>query len=100
MWIAQAGDRYYVFSAGDAGKVKRIRHTAKVRLAACDVRGKVKSDWMDGVARILTDPADVAKALQALRTKYGAQMRFTDLFSKLLGRFRKRAYIEIVLTGD
>jgi hypothetical protein len=26
------GERYYVFSAGDAGKVKRIRATPRVRL--------------------------------------------------------------------
>ena len=95
-----AGDRYYVFSVGDAGKVKRIRVTPRVRLAACDVRGNVKSAWVDGEARVVSDPAVVAVALQALRVKYGLQMRFTDFFAKLSGRFRKRAYIEIVLPAD
>jgi PPOX class probable F420-dependent enzyme len=32
VWIARVGERYYVFSAGDAGKVKRIRATPRVRL--------------------------------------------------------------------
>jgi PPOX class probable F420-dependent enzyme len=97
VWIAGAGDRYYVFSAGDAGKIKRIRNDARVRLAACDLRGNVKSDWMDGRARIIADDAGIAAALAALRRKYGLQMRFTDFFAKLSGRFGKRAYIEIVL---
>jgi uncharacterized protein len=34
VWIARAADRYYIFSAGDAGKVKRIRATPRVRMAA------------------------------------------------------------------
>jgi PPOX class probable F420-dependent enzyme len=97
VWMAGRGDRYYVFSAGDAGKVKRIRATSRVRLAACDLRGNVKSDWIDGEARIVSEPAEVAKALQALRVKYGFKMLFTNFFAKLSGRFYKRAYIEIRL---
>ncbi|HEY6642049.1 PPOX class F420-dependent oxidoreductase [Povalibacter sp.] len=97
VWIARGDDRYYVFSAGDAGKVKRIRVTPRVRLAACDLRGNVKSAWIDGEARLITEPTGIAAALQALRRKYGLQMRLTDFFAKLSGRFQKRAYIEISL---
>lgn len=100
VWIARLGDRYYVFSAGGAGKVKRIRVTPRVRLAACDVRGQVKSAWRDGEARIISDSTTIATALQALRAKYGLQMRFADFFAKLSGRFRKRAYIEISLQNE
>jgi PPOX class probable F420-dependent enzyme len=95
VWIAEARGRYYVFSAGDAGKVKRIRATSRVRIAACDLRGNVKSAWIDGTARIVAEPPVIADALRALRAKYGLQMRFTDFFAKLSGRFAKRAYIEI-----
>ena len=96
VWIAGSADRFYVFSAGDAGKVKRIRVSSRCILAACDLRGNVTGEWIDAEARIVTEPAVVAVALQALRSKYGFQMRFTDFFAKLSGRFRKRAYIEIV----
>jgi uncharacterized protein len=95
VWIAEAQGRYYVFSAGDAGKVKRIGATSRVRIAACDLRGNVKSAWIDGTARIVSEPPVIADALRALRAKYGLQMRFTDFFAKLSGRFAKRAYIEI-----
>lgn len=98
VWIAEARGRYYVFSAGDAGKVKRIHATARVRLAACDLRGNVRGEWIDGDARIVSEPSVVTAALRALRAKYGMQMRFTDFFAKLSGRFSKRAYIEITLT--
>ncbi len=95
VWIAGTAGRYYVFSAGDAGKVKRIRNDPRVRLAACDLRGNVRGDWIEGRARIVSDPATIAVALAALRAKYGLQMRFGDFFAKLTGRFGRRAYIEI-----
>jgi len=98
VWIATAGSRSYAFSAGDAGKVKRIRATSKIRMAACDIRGNVKSEWIQGEARVVSDPETIALALRALRSKYGLQMRFTDFFAKLSGRFSKRAYIEITLS--
>ena len=98
VWIAQVGERYYVFSAGAAGKVKRIRSTPRVRLAACDMRGNVRSDWMDAHARIVSNPALIAAARKALRSKYGFMMRLTDCMATITGRIRRRAYIEIELT--
>lgn len=97
VWIAAVANRYYVFSTGDAGKVKRIRVAARIRLAACDIRGNVKTGWINGEARIVSDPAAITVALRAMRAKYGLQMWIGDLFAKLTGRFNKRAYIEITL---
>ena len=71
VWIAEVAPRYYIFSAGDAGKVKRIRATPRVRIAACDVRGNIKSAWMEARARILSDAALIAQVRKALRSKYG-----------------------------
>lgn len=95
VWIAPMNGRHYVFSEADAGKVKRIRATPRVRLAACDIRGNVKSDWMEGRARIVSDPALLAQVKRAFRAKYGLVMWLTDLFATLSGRMRRRAYIEI-----
>jgi PPOX class probable F420-dependent enzyme len=98
VWIAPVAGRYYVFSAGDAGKVKRIRATPRVRLAACDLRGNLRSDWVEARARIVSDPALIAEVRKALRGKYGFMMRLTDLVATITGRIRRRAYIEIELT--
>jgi PPOX class probable F420-dependent enzyme len=100
VWIAELAGRYYVFSAGDAGKVKRIRATSRVRLAACDVRGQVRSAWIDARARIVSERALIAGARNALRRKYGLVMMLTDLVATLAGRLRRRAYIEIELQPD
>lgn len=95
VWIVEVARRYYVFSAGDAGKVKRIRATPRVRIAACDVRGNVQSAWIDAGARITVDSELIAQVRQALRSKYGLLMRLLDLMATMTGRIRRRAYIEI-----
>jgi uncharacterized protein len=99
VWIAKIAERYYVFSAGDAGKVKRIRATPKVRLAACDIRGNVKSGWLEGQGRIVSDPALLLEVRRALRDKYGFLMWLTDVMATITGRMRRRAYIEIDLVA-
>lgn len=100
VWIAQLAQRYYVFSAGEAGKVKRIRATPRVRLAACDVRGNVRSAWIEARARIVSDPALIPQIRKALREKYGLVMRLADAMATMSGRIRRRAYIEIELVGS
>ncbi|MBI4695000.1 MAG: PPOX class F420-dependent oxidoreductase [Gammaproteobacteria bacterium] len=97
VWIAVAGDRAYVFSAADAGKVKRLRRDARVKLAACSARGAVRGAWGAGRGTIVDDPATLARAYAALHAKYGWQMRLGDFFSKLTGRYHRRAMIEITL---
>lgn len=97
VWIAEADGRFYLFSEGKAGKVKRIRANGRARLAACDFRGNVKSGWLDARGRIVHEPEVVARAYGSLRNKYGWQMRIGDFFSKLTGRYAKRAIIELVV---
>ena len=99
IWLAEADGRYYLFSEGKAGKVKRIRANGRARLAACDLRGRVKSDWFEARGRIVSDVDRVERAYAALRRKYGWQMRIGDFFSKLSGRFAQRAIVELELTG-
>jgi len=97
VWIAPDGDRLVVYTNAKSGKVKRIRNGARVRLAPCDVRGGLKGDWVDGQARMLDEPVDLDRALDAVVRKYGWQMRIALLASRLSGRYRDRAAIEIRL---
>ena len=95
VWFAAAGGRLYVFTAGDSGKVKRLRHSSRARVAPSDARGRVQGTWRDATARLVSEPAAIERAHAALRAKYGWQMWLTDLFSRLAGRIRRRAWIEI-----
>jgi len=98
VWFAAADEKLYVFSAGEAGKVKRLRHSPRVRVAPCDARGRVQGAWQDGTGRIVADSRVIERAQAALRAKYGWQMWLLDLFSRVTGRIRRRAWIEIALS--
>lgn len=95
VWFALEGDTFYIFSEGKAGKIKRIRNFADVKLSPCTVTGKITGDSIDGTAEILTDAKDIKKAHQALINKYGWQMRLLDLGSALVGKKKKRAFVRI-----
>jgi len=95
VWFAADAGRLYVFTEAEAGKVKRLRNDERVRVAACNVRGRVHGDWLEGKGRRVQDAAGEARAYAALRRKYGWQMRITDFFSKLTGRIGGRAVLEL-----
>lgn len=98
VWFAAADGRFYVFSDGQAGKVKRLRNSPRARVAACDMRGRVRGEWLDAEARVVRDAETVERAYATLRRKYGLQMAITDFFSRLTGRYSRRAMLEIELT--
>ena len=95
VWFAQTGRALYLFTAHDSGKVKRLRHTSRARIAPSDMRGGPRGAWQDAAARIVTERAVIERAHAAMRAKYGWQMRLTDFLSRLTGRIRRRAWIEI-----
>jgi hypothetical protein len=97
VWFAAAEGKLYVFTAGDSGKVKRLRQSSRARVAPCDTRGGLRGDWQDATAGLVTNAALIERARVAFGTKYGWQIRMLDLFSRLTGRIRRRAWIEITL---
>ena len=95
VWFAAMDGKLYVFSAGDAGKVKRLRHSPRARIAPSDARGNMRGEWWDAEARVVAEPRVIERAHAAMRAKYGWQARVGDLFSRLTGRLPRRAWIEI-----
>ncbi len=95
VWVAPDGDRLLVYTNATSGKVKRIRNHGRVRLAACDVRGRLRGDWVDGHARMLDEPSARDRGLDAIVRKYGWQMKLALFASRLSGRYPDRAVIEI-----
>lgn len=92
VWFALEGDTFYVYSRAEAGKVKRIRNSPRVRIAPCDARGKLKGEWVEAKARIV-DGAEAAHGQELLTKKYGWLKRIGDFFSKL--RKKNQAVIAI-----
>jgi uncharacterized protein len=97
IWFALIEPRLWMMTGGDSGKVKRLRHTPRVRVAPCDARGGVHGPWREGTGRIVDDPREIASAQAMLRAKYGWAARLLDLVSRLSGRYRRRVWLEITL---
>jgi PPOX class probable F420-dependent enzyme len=95
VWFAARNGKLYVFSEGTAGKVKRLRNDARIRVAPCNVRGTVRGEWIEGSGRRVDEPELVERAYRALLRKYGWQMRIANFFSRLTGRFDRRAILEL-----
>src|SRR5258705_6956299 len=95
VWFAAMDSKLYVFSAGDSGKVKRLRHSSRARIAPSDARGNARAEWWDAQARVVTEPRVIERAHAAMRAKYGWQARVGDLFSRLTGRLPRRAWIQV-----
>ena len=59
----------YVYSTADSGKAKRIRNNSRVRVAPCDARGKLRGDWIEARAEIVTGD-EAARGMRLVNQKY------------------------------
>ena len=77
--------KLYVYTIGVSGKVKRIRNNPQVRIAPCDMRGRLKGEWVDARAEIVTG-AEAERGMRLLNQKYVPWKQLLDFFAT----FRKR----------
>ena len=95
VWFAPDGGVLYAFSAGTAGKVKRLRNSPRACVAHCDWRGTLLGEWQSAQAFLVTDARERTRAFTALRRKYGWQMWIVDVGAWLAGTLASRAVIRI-----
>ena len=98
VWMVRDGDALAVWTAGDSGKVKRLRHNDQVTVAPCDARGRTHGAAVPGRARLL-DTAGTDEVRDLLKRKYGLLGRLTLLGSKLRRGTAGTVGIRIELTG-
>jgi uncharacterized protein len=73
-------EKLYVYSTADSGKAKRIRNNSRVRVAPCDMRGKLLGEWIE--ARTETVEGQEAKhATDLLNKKYFPWKQVLAFFS-------------------
>ncbi|MBM7804881.1 PPOX class probable F420-dependent enzyme [Geodermatophilus bullaregiensis] len=88
VWAAPDGDDLVVWTRADSGKVRRLRHTARVTVAPCDIRGRVHGPAVEATAG-LVDRAEWPRALAALRRAYGLRFRLGYVTSRLWTRLTR-----------
>jgi PPOX class probable F420-dependent enzyme len=94
LWAAADGDRLLVITQESSWKVKRIRNTPRVTLAICDMRGRPKSEAVEGTAAIL-DKSQTAAVYDAIGKRYGIVGKVFNLFSKLRGGMENNVGLEL-----
>jgi uncharacterized protein len=99
VWAAPLDGKLVVFTLRETYKVKRVQNNPAVRVAKCDVKGKVLGEWHEGTCRVVTDTEQEKRAYAALRKKYGLMMRLGDIASTLTGRMKRRVVLEIALAS-
>ena len=69
VWFAEDDGKLYVMTRNDSGKYKRIRNNPQIKIAPCNIRGKITGAEFPARARILP-PEEWERARKAIRTKY------------------------------
>lgn len=94
IWAAPDGDRLLVITPEKSWKVKRIRNTPRVTVAACDMRGRPKSEAVEATAAVL-DKAHNGAGYAAICKRYGILGRTFTFFSKLRGGMHTNVVLEL-----
>jgi PPOX class probable F420-dependent enzyme len=84
-------EKLYVYSTADSGKAKRIRNNPRVRVAPCDVRGKLLGEWVDPRAEIVTG-AEAEHGMKLLNKKYFPWRQILGFFS-LFSRSKRVVFV-------
>ncbi|SDH40002.1 hypothetical protein SAMN05421505_11548 [Sinosporangium album] len=82
LWVASDGGALVVWTVEGSGKVKRIRNNPRVKIAPCDVRGRVLGESHPGTAEVLP-AAHTERVRRLIVKKYGMAARVLVLSSRL-----------------
>ena len=96
VWFAQDAEtnNYYVYTLKKSGKVKRIKNFPDVRVAPCNFRGKIKSNWIYATADLIYDSSNIKFAYTLLIMKYGIIFKIGNFLSWIIGNYKKRQIIK------
>ncbi|MBN2148330.1 MAG: PPOX class F420-dependent oxidoreductase [Anaerolineales bacterium] len=86
VWFVQEGDKLFVRTVANSGKVKRIRNNARVNIAPCKVDGALLGNWLPALASEVKDQETERKVDRLLGKKYGLAKQMFSLVSALQRR--------------
>jgi PPOX class probable F420-dependent enzyme len=70
IWVVRDGDALAIWTGADTGKVKRLRNNPEVTVAACDLRGRVRGEAVNGRAELMS-AEDTERVRGLITKKYG-----------------------------
>jgi len=99
VWFVLDGERLFVWTGAQSGKVKRLRNNPEALVASCTSRGKVTSEAFRATVRIVPE-ASGQRAQVLLNQKYGLMKRGIEVLNTIVRIVRRRpkgesVYLEI-----
>ena len=52
VWFIFEDKKIFIRTSDKSGKLKRIKNNNNVKFALCDIRGKIKGEWHNGLAKL------------------------------------------------
>lgn len=92
VWVvALDGHTFGFATSSTSGKAKRLAHTSRVSVQACDMRGRVTagSPIIEGTARI-TSGAEYLTIKSKVRSKYGYMVTLSKTLGAISGFVRRK----------
>jgi PPOX class probable F420-dependent enzyme len=91
VWTVRHEEGWACTTGATSGKVARLRHTDRIEVAPCDVRGRVAdgAPRYSGTARVVEDPAEYRRVRSAVVRRYwvlGPALVAWGAIGRLLGR--------------
>jgi len=93
VWFVEEEGVFYIRTDKRSGKVKRVHNNPHVRLVPCDIRGRVKGEWIDGEAQV-SNTLESRHAHELLNKKYGVRGRMMGIMYK----FRKVEFMVLSIS--
>ena len=85
--IDSSGAKIYTYTIGVSGKVKRVRNNPRVKIAPCDMRGRVLGEWVEARAEIISGE-EAAHGMELLNKKYFPWKQLLAVFASFSRRER------------
>src|SRR2546422_2533623 len=85
--IDSSSAKIYTYTIGVSGKVKRVRNNPRVKIAPCDMRGRVLGEWVEARAEIISGE-EAAHGMELLNEKYFPWKQLLAVFASFSRRER------------
>jgi hypothetical protein len=84
-------EKLYAYSTADSGKAKRVRNNPRVRVAPCDVRGKLLGEWVEARVEVVTGD-EAEHGMKLLNKKYFPWRQLLGFFA-MFSRDRRVVFV-------
>lgn len=98
VWFVPEEGSLWVWTGEDAGKFKRLRHTSRVLVVACDIRGNPRGEEVEAVASLHRGQGGHDVERKVAR-RYGLLFRAARLVLRVRGEGKVPVGVEVRRAG-